>query len=152
MLVIFILKTLPRCNSRRNMGRSLYEWKCVNIEFRNCYILANPTSSSYDCYSSTYGSTCDSIRLIGNRISGGYYGFYFEGQSSVGGYTTNIFIDSNIFEKAGYYSYYFYYTDLNSFSYNKSILEKWCNNHYTRFIIPIIIIRWGMGRIIPNKY
>ena len=110
--------------------------RCVNVEFRNCKILASPTTSStsYAFYKMS-GSACDSIRLKNNIISGGYYALYFYGLGTgVGGYNTNIYIDSNIIEDAYYNSHYIYYTDLNSFSYNKITPRKDGNNyHYMYF-------------------
>ncbi len=51
----------------------------------------------------------------------------------MGGYNTNIYIDSNIIEKAYYYSCRFYYTDLKSFSYNKIYPRVGNTDHYIRF-------------------
>lgn len=127
--------TFDASNASDGQGVNM-KGRCVNIEFRNCKILASPTTSSSTHYAfyKMSGSVCDSIRLIGNLISGGYYGLYFYGSGTgIGGYNTNIYIDSNIIEKAYYYSHYFYYTDLNSFSANKIYPRSGNTYHYMYF-------------------
>ena len=112
-----------------------------NIEFKYCKIYASPstiTSASYD-FNKMSGSTCDSIRLIGNLISGGYYGLQvYRSGTGNGGYNTNIYIDSNTIEKAYYYSHYFYYNDLNSFAYNKIYPRSGSSNHIIILLYKII--------------
>jgi hypothetical protein len=127
--------TFDASNATDGQGVNM-KGRCVNIEFRNCKILSSPTttSSTYYAFYKMSGSVCDSIRLIGNLISGGYYGLYFYGSGTgIGGYNTNIYIDSNIIEKAYYYSHYFYYTDLNSFSANKIYPRSGSTYHYMYF-------------------
>lgn len=98
-----------------------FSGRCHDIEFYHCDIMASPTatSSSYYAVYKPSGAALDSIRFIGNHISGGYYAMYFYGSStSNGGYNTNIIFDSNLVENAYYYSYYFYYNDILSFCHN----------------------------------
>jgi len=97
-----------------------FSGSCKDIEFYHCEILLSTTSTSteYAVYKPS-GGVLDSIRFIGNHISGGYYSVYFYGNStSNGGYNTNIIFDSNLVENAYYYMYYFYYNDILSFCYN----------------------------------
>jgi hypothetical protein len=95
--------------------------KCDDIEIYHCEIRLSSTSTATNTYAfyKPQGVPCDDFRFIGNIVNGGYYGFYFYGQSTnKGGYNTNIRVDSNQFTNAYYYPIYFYYTDLESFSHN----------------------------------
>ena len=106
--------------------------KCQNVIVDGCVMKANTTSGNYAFYHS--GSVCDSIYLLNNEFDGGYYGLYFYGSGTgTGGYNTNIHIDSNRIINADYYSHYFYYTDLTSFSHNKIIVTSRQNYHYCYF-------------------
>ena len=94
--------------------------KCNNIEFYHCIIQMDVTTSntSYAFYK-PQGGVCDGLRFVGNVIDGGYYGLNFYGQGDlIGGYNTNVIIDSNVFSNACYSPFNIYYTDLTSFSYN----------------------------------
>ena len=104
---------------------------CNNITIKYCNILASPTTTTTSyAVNKASGTACDNIRLIGNLISGGYYSIYFYGANTTT-YNTNIYIDSNIIEKAYYGAYTFYYNDLNSFSYNRIYpREKDVSNNY----------------------
>ena len=58
----------------------------------------------------------NNIRILHNRIDGGYYNIYFYGGDGTSDYGTNIIINGNMLSNAYYYGGYFYYTDFISFS------------------------------------
>jgi hypothetical protein len=73
---------------------------CTNIVIRDCRLLA----STNTCYGNdnpvyAYAGGLDSIFIINNFMSGGYYGIYI---SSAGGVNTNIVIDSNTIQNNCY--------------------------------------------------
>ena len=107
--------------------------RCRDIIVDGCVLKANVNNGSFVLYHN--GSVCDSIFLLNNELYGGYYGLYFYGSGSgAGGYNTNIHIDSNLIEGADYYSHYFYYTDLTSFSHNRiRVTTTKQNYHYSYF-------------------
>ena len=95
--------------------------ECKDIELYHCEVLMNATATTSGTYGiyRPQGKSLDSIRFIGNHISGAYYGVYFMGNGTgANGYNTNIVFDSNLVEDPYYYTYYFYYNDIQSFSHN----------------------------------
>ena len=106
--------------------------RCIDVFVDGCVLKASTNSGNYAFYHS--GSTCDSIFLLNNEFNGGYYGLYFYGSGTgAGGYNTNIHVDSNRILNADYYSHYFYYTDLTSFSHNRIVVTSRQNYHYCYF-------------------
>ncbi|MDR0605964.1 MAG: hypothetical protein LBG80_16875, partial [Bacteroidales bacterium] len=92
---------------------------CRNILIRDCRLLADSTvtgNTSNPIYST--GGGLDSVFIIHNFISGGYYGIYFYG-SSAATMNTNIIIDSNTVQDQYYYAMYVYYTHADRIIGNK---------------------------------
>lgn len=106
---------------------------CENIEINQCVIKANPTASS-TTYAGIYKSSTgivNNIRILHNRIDGGYYNIYFYGGDGTSDYGTNIIINGNMLSNAYYYGGYFYYTDFISLSDN--IVSSRLSNTYNYF-------------------
>ena len=101
---------------------------CNDLRFESCVMKASTANDRYVFYK-TSGFVCDSVFLLKNQFIGGYYGLYFYcSGTGANGYNTHIYIDSNQLLNAWYYGYYFYYTDLNSFSHN--IIKTNSSNGY----------------------
>ena len=101
---------------------------CTDVHVDGCVFKATTASGKY-AFNKTSGAACDSIFIQNSTFDGGYYGLYFYGQGTgANGYNTNIYIDSNKFLNAFYYTLYFYYNDLNSFSHN--LVKSATNNNY----------------------
>ena len=122
--------TFGKSNGTRGIQ---FNGDCKDIEFYHCVVSLSTTATSttYAVYKPS-GKTLDSIRFIGNHFNGGYYGVYFYGSSnSNNGYNTHIIFDSNLVENAYYYTYYFYYNDIESFCHNTFLPRvKSTTTHY----------------------
>ena len=109
--------------------------KVSDLQVLHCDILLNPsiTTEQYGIWGSSDGSIRDSIRIVGNKVDGGYYGIYlYNGSASAANQhgIANV-VDSNEVINVYYDFIYAYYTDFTSISHNRVIARK--NGGYNYF-------------------
>ena len=130
---------------------------CSHVTFRGCniYACATCTTNLYKAFSYTRKDNISypvEVRLVGNRIVGGYYGLYL---NQIAGATGNIklssvYIDSNELADAYYYGMYvYYYGNFPSISHN-SIRSRTGlkNTHYGAYISYYVTI----GKMEGNRF
>ena len=86
---------------------------CENIDILNNYIKANLTNTSSTSITPIYKPSSTGLvkgmRIVGNKIEGGYYGIYLYGEGT-GSYNEDVVVDSNEIWNQYYYATYYYYT------------------------------------------
>ena len=76
-------------------------------------------SSSYaPVYKASATDFIHGLRIVGNKIEGGYYGVYLYAGTSTTAYGTGITVDSNEVYGQYYYALFLYYGEFNSVSHN----------------------------------
>ncbi len=129
-----VIKHLTIGSSSTSKGVQL-NGSCNNVEISNCNIRSNPTGNNSSnagiYYNNTTASLTNNIRILNNKIDGGYYGIYFHGYAATNFASTNFIVNNNVLSNAYLYGIYCYFVSLNSFS-NNSITSR-TSNHSNSF-------------------
>ncbi|MBO7625615.1 MAG: hypothetical protein J6S82_09995, partial [Bacteroidales bacterium] len=119
-----------------------------DVLFHHCNLYASITTTNSSSRVVNYNNSTSStnylkdVRFIGNDVRGGYYGFYlyYAGGNAANCKSTaanraSVRLDSNYIHDVYYYSVYsYYYTNLESFSYNTIIPRSNSGYHYGAYL------------------
>ena len=131
----------------------LFEGYIENVHFHHCNLYVSTTTSNSTYRVVNYNNSSNNVnylkdvRFIGNRIIGGYYGFYFQypagSQSNclaTAAKRSSLVMDSNVIADQYYYSIYcYYYAYIPSFSYNTLTNRDGVNTHYGAYFQQVIL-------------